>query len=175
VRSRFRILGHPVHPMLVPIPIGLFTWVIISDIAYLFGGRSETWYTSAMVAGFIGVGAAVVAAVPGLVDFAAIADRTRARRLGVIHMVLNLSLAALFLFASLLMLGGRAEAGGTLGIVIAAHVIGFLMLGVSGWLGGEMVYRHHLTIEPEGPAEAERERARHELPGGEASQGQARR
>lgn len=175
MRSRVRIFGHPVHPMLVPIPIGLFTWVIISDLAYLFGGRSDTWYTSAMVAGFVGVGAGLVAAVPGLIDYAGVADETRARKLGLSHMLMNVGVLALFLLASLFMVDGRAESGGLLGVVVAFHVAGLLILGISGWLGGEMVYRHHLSIEPEGPSEAERERARHELPGRRSPRRQAGR
>jgi len=51
------IARHPIHPMLVPIPIGLWIFSFVCDLVYRFGGAAEPWTTIAlysMVGGIIG-------------------------------------------------------------------------------------------------------------------------
>src|SRR3954471_12279972 len=71
------IARHPIHPMLVPIPIGLWVFSLICDLVYVGGWGSETWRTVAfynMVAGVIG---ALIAAIPGLIDLLSLRSETR--------------------------------------------------------------------------------------------------
>src|SRR5262245_4560743 len=89
-----RVFDHPIHPMLIPFPIGLWVFSLVADLVYRFGG-DPLWLSMAywtMVGGTVG---ALVAAVPGLIDFLSLRDR-EAVRIGTIHMVLNLTIVGLF-------------------------------------------------------------------------------
>lgn len=138
MKARMRIAGHAIHPMLVVFPLGLLATSVVWDICRLATG-SPAWGTVAfwtIVAGVIG---GLLAAVPGFVDWLSIPAATRARRVGLYHMVLNLIVVGLFvvsLIARLETAGGYAFAGfgrmiwGWIGVVLALF---------SGWLGGELV------------------------------------
>src|SRR5262245_3333780 len=92
--SRARILDHPIHPMLIPFPIGLWVFSLAADVTYRFGG-DPVWLTIAywtMVGGTVG---ALAAAVPGLIDFLSLRD-PRTVQIATAHLVLNLSIVALF-------------------------------------------------------------------------------
>jgi hypothetical protein len=78
-----------------------------------------------------------------------------------VHMLLNLAVVALFFAAAIVMLDDGALDGSGLTIVVVLHGIGIGLLSLSGLLGGEMVYRHHLGIIPEDAEVAQDERARH--------------
>ena len=138
MEARMRIAGHAVHPMLVVFPLGLLATSVVWDICRLASGN-PAWGTVAfwtIVAGVIG---GLLAAVPGFVDWLSIPAGTRARRVGVYHMVLNLVVVGLFivsLIARAVAPGGYSLAGfgriiwGWIGVVLALF---------SGWLGGELV------------------------------------
>ena len=77
------------------------------------------------------------------------------------HMVLNLAVVGLFFVAMLLMLDDNAVGGPRLGATVALHAVGVGALLVSGWLGGEMVFRHHLAVAPDDADQEEAELAHH--------------
>ncbi len=149
MRSRAALGGHPIHPMLVPIPIGLFVWTLVADIVYLATGKEQMWYDIAFWSGIAAWISALVAALPGFVDFLLMAVRSDARDLAVYHMLMNVTIVALYFVAMMLMLDNNAVDGGALTGVVVLHAIGSGMLLVSGWIGGEMVFRHHLAIVPD--------------------------
>jgi uncharacterized membrane protein len=129
--------------MLVPVPIGLWIFSLAADVVARVGG-DPVWLTMAywtMLAGTIG---ALVAAVPGLIDYAGV-TAPRAVRIATLHLALNLTLVGLYV-ANLVIrtMGGGA---GTLPLVLS--VIGVGLLVVSGWYGGELVYRQGVAVEPE--------------------------
>ena len=156
MRSKFAIGGHPLHATLVGIPIGLFVWTLVSDIVYYGTDKDPMWYDIAFWSGIAAIVSALVAALPGLGDFVTVVAHSEARRTGLMHMALNLGVVALFAIAMVLMLDDGAVDGGRLGLVLALHAVGVGILGISGWLGGEMVYRNHIGMIPE-DAEAERD------------------
>ena len=51
MRSKFSLAGHPFHPMLVAIPIGLFAWAFVSDIVYIASDKGHMWYDIAFWSG----------------------------------------------------------------------------------------------------------------------------
>ena len=162
MRSKVSIGGHPLHTVLVALPIGLFIWAFASDIIYLATDRDHTWYEIAFWSGSAGVGTALVAALAGFGDYLGVAVHTDAKRIGLIHMVLNLTVTAMFAVAAFLMLDDGAVSGSTLAAVVALHAVGIGFLGISGWLGGEMVVKHHIGIVPDDVVQERDERARHE-------------
>jgi uncharacterized membrane protein len=163
MRSKMSIAGHPLHPMLVSIPIGLFGWALLADIVFGASGRTHEWYSIAFWSGIAAIVTALLAALPGFGDYLTLAVKSDARGMATAHMLLNLTVVALFFIAMLLMLGDGATGGGRQAAVLILHAAGVGLLLVSGWLGGEMVFRHHLAMIPD-DAELERsEQAHHEL------------
>jgi uncharacterized membrane protein len=71
---------------------------------------------------------------------------SKARAIATAHMVLNLTTVGLFAAAAILMVDNGATDGQRLTAVIALHAAGVIALSISGWLGGEMVFRHHLGV-----------------------------
>ena len=163
MRSKFSIAGHPLHPALVALPIGLFVWALVGDIVYLAQDKEKFWYDMSFWTGIAAIVTALVAALPGFGDYLTMAVRSDARGIATAHMLLNLLIVALYFVAMLLMLDAGALAGGRLTAVVVLHAVGSGLLLLSGWLGGEMAYRHHLAMVPD-DAELERaEQAHHEL------------
>jgi uncharacterized membrane protein len=138
MKARVEVAGHAVHPMLVVFPLGLLATSVAWDICHL-ATQNAAWGTVAfwtIVAGVIG---GLAAAVPGFIDWLAIPRGTRARAVGLYHMILNLIVVGLFvvsLIARWTAPLGYATAGasrmfwGWMGVAIAV---------VSAWLGGELV------------------------------------
>ena len=138
--------SHPIHPMLVPLPIGLWIFSLICDAIYLLGSHAPVWKDVAfytMAGGIIG---ALLAAVPGLIDLLSLSP-SKAKTLGIRHMLLNLSAVATF--ALNLWLRSRGAPGSNPPILLS--LVGVVLIGVSGWLGGEMVYVHGVAVESQPP------------------------
>jgi uncharacterized membrane protein len=137
-----RVAKHPIHPMLVVLPLGLWIAALAFDIVYAITG-TPVWRTLAfwnIAAGIIG---ALLAAVPGFVDYLDLDGR--ARRIATYHMILNL--AAVALFAVNWYVRTRVPADSPWPLMLS--VIGVVGVIVSGWLGGELVYRERVGVEEE--------------------------
>jgi uncharacterized membrane protein len=153
MKSKFAIKGHPLHPMLIALPIGLFTWTLVADIVFLIIG-DMVWYEIARWSGLAAIVSALVAALPGIGDFLALPFEGKSRWIAAIHMLLNLAVigvfavAAFFMFSEFLMVGNDVAVGFPLYLTVALHAAGVGMLMVSGWLGGELVYRHRIGVVP---------------------------
>src|SRR5690242_828132 len=104
MRSKFAIAGHPLHPSLVAVPIGLFGWTLLADIIYLASGRDHMWYDIAFWTGIAAIVSALVAALPGFGDYFTMAINSTARAMATAHMLFNLTTVALYFAAMLLML-----------------------------------------------------------------------
>lgn len=142
MKSHAAIKNHPIHPMLVTIPIGLWIASLVCDVIYA-STRTVFWYDMAWWAMAFGVVGALAAAVPGLIDyFGAVRHSERARPIGLLHMILNFSAVGLYLLNMWLRADYAAATGGALTAVIGLSVLTIVGVGVSGWLGGELVYRY---------------------------------
>jgi len=136
------IARHPVHPILVAFPIGLWVFSVAADLIFQFGWGATAWKDVAFYALGGGIVCAVLAAIPGFTDFLSITD-PRVRRVGVAHMVANL--IGLLLFAVSFWLRWVD----TVGFLPAAFsIFGLVALIVGGWLGGELVYVHNMGVTP---------------------------
>lgn len=137
--------GHPFHPMLVTVPIGAWLMAVIFDIVAFAGDDPAAFTTGARWLYGLGVLAAVAAAVFGLLDYTRLTPGTRARRIATIHLVLNLSAVAIFTVAWALHLGSDDPSA----VGLALGIVGLLGVSVSGFLGGELVYRHGVRVADE--------------------------
>ena len=136
------IARHPLHPILIPLPIGLWVFSVVADLVYLAGWGGPAWKTTAWYTMGGGIVGALLAAVPGPIDFFSITDR-RAGRVALLHLICNV--AALVLFATSFLLRLRDPLGG-LPVVVSA--VGVLVLAVGGWMGGELVFVHGMGVKP---------------------------
>lgn len=135
MESRVKLLGHPAHQLLVPIPLGGLIFSVGMDGVYTLTGRTE-YASAAKHALSFGIGAALVAAPFGLVDYLAIQPQTRAKRVGLQHAATNL--LTLGLFAASRLLRSKNETS-----VAARWLSGsaFVLSGLAAWFGGELVNR----------------------------------
>jgi uncharacterized membrane protein len=136
---------HPIHPMLVPFPIALWIFSFVCDVIYFLGWGGPVWNDMAFYTMAGGVVGALAAAIPGYIDFRSLTDPA-VRRIGRWHMVINVSLVILFTFN----LGVRVGSTPATLLPVLLSVVGILLLGVSGWLGGEMVYVRGVAVEKQG-------------------------
>jgi uncharacterized membrane protein len=132
--TRVTIAGHPIHAMLVTLPIGLWVFSLVSDIVYASTADGR-WNDTAYFCLGGGIVGALIAAVPGLLDFLGLRE-PRERHTGVIHMVINLLIVALQ--AVNFWLRGRADIGQQIPMLMS--VVAVAALFVSGWLGGQLVH-----------------------------------
>jgi uncharacterized membrane protein len=144
LRSTARIAGHPVHPMLVPIPIACFVGTLLTDIAY--------WRTAEMMwADFsawlvtVGVIVGYLAAIAGLVDF--LSNRLiRAQAPAWPHAIGNI---VVLILATCNMLVHSRDGWTSVvptGLILSALVV--LILVFTGRMGWAMVYRHRVGVAP---------------------------
>jgi uncharacterized membrane protein len=141
--SKASIAGHPIHPMLVPLPIGLFVFSFVCDLIFLWGSGNATWSTVALYTMGGGIVGALLAAVFGLIDLVSL-DPSRARTIGIWHMVINLTVVVLFVVDFWLRLGAAPSR-----LPVVLSLIAIALLAVSGWLGGEMVFVHGVASAAE--------------------------
>ena len=139
---RARVFGHPIHPMLVPLPIGLWTFSLVCDLVFRFVSSDPIWNELAYYSMAGGIAGALLAAVPGFLDFLSIEDR-RVRVVAFTHMLVNLSATAVY--AINFLMRGTSPAGSAVPFYLS--IAGFLVLGVGGWLGGELVFQHGVAVE----------------------------
>jgi uncharacterized membrane protein len=144
MESRAKIFGHPIHPMLIPFPIGLFATAVAFDLIDAWGGgdglgRAADYMIAA------GILTGLLAAVFGAIDWLAIPAGTRAKRIGLLHGVGNVVVVALFAVAWLLRRDEPADPGTA---ALALGVIAVLGALVTGWLGGELVDRLGVGVDP---------------------------
>lgn len=137
LHSTASIKGHPIHPMLVPIPITLFLAALVTDVVFAVEG-SQGWAEASkwLIGG--GIGGALIAALAGFADFLG-NSAIRSYRDAWLHMFANLAAVVLEVVNFVLRLADEnAAASG--GLILSA--VTALLLAFSGWKGGELVYRY---------------------------------
>jgi uncharacterized membrane protein len=162
MKSNATLFGHPIHPMLVTLPIGGFVASLVADIAYL-ATHVVFWYDAAFWAMAFGVVTALIAAVPGLIDYnTTIRHSERAYPTARRHMLINLTVVAVYAINLYLRHGYAASAGGMLAVAVGLNVLALAALSYSGYLGGHLVYRYGIGLGREdlriSMMESERER-----------------
>lgn len=144
--SKVTVAGHPVHPMLIGYPVVCYTGTLVGFAVYAANGN-QFWLNLAIALNVVGVGGALLAALPGFVDWAfGIPRGSAAKTVGLAHAGLNV--AALVLFAISLATyadnwNGPAT-GSTLGLTLAAA--GLACTLAAGFLGWTLVQNYHIGI-----------------------------
>jgi uncharacterized membrane protein len=144
MESRAKLAGHPIHPMLIVLPLGLFIAAVVFDAVYLWKG----FIGFALVAFWNiagGIVGGLLAAVFGLIDWLAIPSGTRAKRIGLLHGGTNVVVVAAFAGAWLARRSAPDISPST-GIFLL-EVVALVLGAVGGWLGGELVDRLGVGVD----------------------------
>lgn len=141
--TRASVHNHPIHPMLIVFPIGLWVFSIICYGIYL-ATSALVWRTVSLYAMGGGVVGGVLAAVPGTIDFLTL-NPSRVLTIAMTHMLCNT--VALTIFTISLVLALFWE-GHTL-VPFILSLFGLLAMGIGGWLGGSLVYEHGVGVSYE--------------------------
>ena len=144
--STAKVAGHPLHPMIVPFPIAFLVSAFVTDMIYLNTGnpgwaRASMWFLGA------GISMALLAAVLGFTDF--LGDR-RVRRIRAAWLHMAGNLIAVILAATNFYLrttGSPESAVAPAGVTLSGVVVALLLF--NGWMGWELVYRHHVGVSDE--------------------------
>jgi uncharacterized membrane protein len=139
--SKAAIAGHPIHPMLIPFPLALLSLVPVTDIVYTVT-EAMFWATASYYLLWAGLISAGVAAIFGLVDFIGV-KRVRRVRAGWAHMLLNMIVVALSIVNLLLR---HTDAIDIVPSGLILSIVATSLLLVSGWYGGELVYRYKVGM-----------------------------
>jgi uncharacterized membrane protein len=155
--------GHPLHPALVALPIGAWLASLVFDVASYMAAEPRFLAEGSRWLIALGVLGALAAAGVGFLDFLAIPGGTRAWRVALIHMTLNLAVTAAYAVGFVIR-GDQPTAPVPAG-PLALSVVALVALGVSGYLGGELVFRYGVRVVDEATqAEGFRTAATHETP-----------
>jgi uncharacterized membrane protein len=139
------IAGHPLHPMVVPLPIGALSLALASDIAYrtthdkFFARASQALLGAGIVTG-------AVAAALGATDFL---GRRQIRELRPSWLHAGGNLAAVWMSAASLALRRRNGHDAVVPVGLALSLATGSLLLVTGWLGGELSYRYRVGVIPD--------------------------
>jgi len=137
MESHAKLLGHPIHQMLIVFPLGLLATSNIFDAIAAATDNEKLSETGHTMMG-AGVVSGLAAAVPGLIDFIAIPEDTRAKRIGLVHGVGNVAVTGLYAASWLLRREDpRTPSRAAIGLAAAGGALALL----TGWLGGELVDR----------------------------------
>lgn len=151
MESRLKVLGHPLHPMLVMFPVALLATAVLFDVVDILGGPdflAEVAYWNLTV-GLVG---GLLAAAAGTVDLLAIPTGTRAKRVALTHAAANVALILLFAAVWAVRLNADSRAAG--GALVAIEIVALAILGVSAWLGGELVDRLGVGVDRDADLDA---------------------
>jgi nitrite reductase/ring-hydroxylating ferredoxin subunit/uncharacterized membrane protein len=144
MRTAASFKSHPIHVMLIPFPLAFLVGAFASDVLGTLLGLADLW----TVAGYLAVGGivmAVIAAVPGSVDyFRSVPPESSGKKRATFHALANLSAVAVFA-AGLWLRGGVEAEPGLVSHAVWAVGVGLLTAG--GWMGGTLVYRNQIGVD----------------------------
>lgn len=143
MESRAKLLGHPIHQMLIVFPLGVLAMSLVFDVIGGLAGWPKL-HEAAFYMIAAGIISGLLAAVFGLIDFLAIPTGTRAKRIGAVHGSGNVVVLAIFAAGWLLRRENPAQPE-VLAVILSAAAAG--LAAITGWLGGELVGRLGVGVD----------------------------
>ncbi len=133
--------------MIIPFPIALWVFSLVADVIYLWRGNLVWKDTVAFYALLAGILGAAAAAVPGFIDWLSLTDKAVVK---IANWHARLNVIALLIFAGSFYLrtkSGASLVSGSYTIPLLLSVLGVVLITISGWLGGEMVFKHGVAVD----------------------------
>jgi len=144
IPSKAAIKGHPLHPIVIPYPIALATAAVFSDVAFWLTG-ARAWAVASAWLLWAAFATGVVAAAVGAVDYFGL-DAVREHRAATQHAVGNVVALIVVLGNAVLRLVDLTGAVLPWGLVLS--LLAGAVIGVTGYLGGELSYKHMIGVNP---------------------------
>ncbi len=151
MNSRLKVAGHAVHPMLIPIPLGMFIGTLVFDLLYLITDDAQYAIVSFFMIATAVIGG-VLAIATGAVDYGGIPKGTRAKRVGTVHAIGNDIVVALFALSWLLRLAPDDHEPSAFALILT--FVGAALSFLTGWLGGELVERLGVGVDDDAHLDA---------------------
>ena len=142
ITSSVQIAGHPIHPAIVLFPIAFLVGAAGTDIGYWLT-RDPFWARASLWLIGVGFAAGILAAITGFSEFFKV-KRVRERSAGWLHMGGNVAVMVLSLINLVLRQGNPAQPIVYTGLAISVVVA--TLLGITGWYGGELSFRHKIGV-----------------------------
>jgi uncharacterized membrane protein len=145
MRTRLKLFGHPIHPMLVVFPVGMFITSVIFDILFLTTRNLEFCAAAfyMIVAGILG---GLVAAIFGVIDWFSLPFNSRAWNIGIWHGIGNIFITMLFVLNWLQRRASPEFVPNS--SMLFLSFLGVVLLLITAWMGGELIYRLGVTVDP---------------------------
>ena len=140
MQGKATLFGHPLHPILIPFPIGFFVGALISDIISAFSGAPIWPSLSVVLIGF-GIVGALVATLFGFVDYFSAPMSNNAKKVATTHMLLNLLTVLVFAVAFFVRYDKPPSSSG-----YVLTVLGVVILGIAGSMGGHLAYHYGVGV-----------------------------
>jgi uncharacterized membrane protein len=141
MQSKASIGGHPIHPMLIPFPLALWATSFAVDVLFYFL-RMPVLLTMAKFMIAAGCLAAVAAAIFGIIDWLGIKNG-EVKKVANWHARLNVVALIVFAISLFLRMGNYSDlVGRRLTIPFLLSLVGVILITISGWLGGELVFKY---------------------------------
>jgi len=145
--SKAKVFGHALHPVLVSFPIAFYTATAVAYLVFATTGKPFCFQVG-VVANVAGVLTAVLAAVPGFIDWRwGIPGGHPAKAMGLLHMGLNVSALVLATVNAAVQVPKWNDFAPTAGLAVIASLLCLFATALAGYLGGELVQRHHVGID----------------------------
>ena len=143
MESRAKALGHAIHPMLIPFPLGLLATAVVFDIVYLITDRPGFAVAAAYMIG-AGIIGGLLAAPFGWIDWFKIPSGTRAKSIGLIHGLGNIVVVVLFAVSWLVRAGAAWE---PTALALVCSFAAVVLAVAAAWMGGELVERLGVGVD----------------------------
>jgi uncharacterized membrane protein len=137
---RLSVLNHPVHPILQAIPASLLPASTAFDVLARLRGDDEGLNEAAHYGLIFGLLGAAGAAATGVLDYTEIKNRP-VRRIALYHGITNAILVGSYVLSL-----GRRKGHKADDFALALSILGATLLGISGYLGGKLVYEHGVRV-----------------------------
>ena len=143
MRSKVHFKSHPLHPILVSFPLAFFTGTLLFHLAGWLLDKPALLSTSYYL-NIAGVGFAVLAAIPGLIDFLfTLPPKSSGKKRAATHGITNVTMLLIFTVAFFY----RRNADANQYIIVAMEFAGVGLMSFAGWLGGTLVYRNQIGVD----------------------------
>jgi uncharacterized membrane protein len=142
--------GHPVHPILVTVPIGAWVCSLVFDFISYGSADPRIWSVGAMWLVLFGAIGAALAAVWGVIDLLNVPRGTGAFNTGRIHAALNSTALVIFIIDFIWRYNSRDSWESTPVGPLILSIVGLAIVGASGFLGGRLAYHYGVRVADEG-------------------------
>ena len=144
MRSKASFKSHPLHPILVSFPIAFLIGTLVFDLLGKLMANESFWQTGYYLE-IAGIATGLLAAVPGIIDYYfTVPPKSSAKKRGAKHGLVNASHLVLF-FIALMM---KRNEDPNINVIIGLEVAGVILIFIAGWLGGTLVYRNQIGVDP---------------------------